>query len=163
MPHLRRQGGGRVVQLSSEGGQITYPSFSLYHATKWGIEGFVESVAQEVSPFGIDFIIVEPGPTATNFGAGLVRADSMNIYDETPVGALRRAFTQGSFAVKGDAARTVHAMISAADDEKPALRLILGSNAYNSISRALAQRLAALESQRGIAFSADPQLEKSQP
>jgi len=64
IPHLRRQGGGRIVQVSSEGGQIAYPSFSLYHATKWGIEGFIESVAQEVAPFGIDFIIVEPGRPA---------------------------------------------------------------------------------------------------
>jgi NAD(P)-dependent dehydrogenase (short-subunit alcohol dehydrogenase family) len=74
IPHLRRQGGGRIVQVSSEGGQIAYPCFSLYHATKWGIEGFIESVVQEVAPFGIDFIIVEPGPTGTNFGTSLVRA-----------------------------------------------------------------------------------------
>ena len=71
LPHLRRQGSGRIVQVSSEGGQIAYPGFSLYHATKWGIEGFVESVAQEVASFGIDFIIAEPGPTGTNFGASL--------------------------------------------------------------------------------------------
>ncbi len=50
LPHLRDQGGGRIVQVSSEGGQMAYPNFSLYHATKWGIEGFVESVAREVAP-----------------------------------------------------------------------------------------------------------------
>jgi len=50
IPHLRQQGDGRIVQVSSEGGQIAYPTFSLYHATKWGIEGFIESVAQEVAP-----------------------------------------------------------------------------------------------------------------
>jgi NAD(P)-dependent dehydrogenase (short-subunit alcohol dehydrogenase family) len=49
LPHLRAQGGGRIVQVSSEGGQVVYPAFSLYHATKWGIEGFVEAVAQEAS------------------------------------------------------------------------------------------------------------------
>jgi hypothetical protein len=80
----------------------------------------------------------------------------MKIYNETPVGAVRRAFTQGSFPVKGDAARAVDAMICAADTEKPALRLPLGSTAYNSISVALAQRLAAIEARREIAFSADP-------
>lgn len=52
---------------------MTYPGFSLYHATKWGIEGVVEAVAQEVEPFGIRFTLVEPGPTGTNFGAGLSR------------------------------------------------------------------------------------------
>jgi NAD(P)-dependent dehydrogenase (short-subunit alcohol dehydrogenase family) len=46
IPHLREQGGGRIVQVSSEGGQMAYPNFSLYHATKWGIEGFIESVAR---------------------------------------------------------------------------------------------------------------------
>lgn len=63
LPHLRAQRGGRIVQLSSAGGQVAYPNFSLYHATKWGIEGFVKAVAQEVRPFGVDFILVEPGPT----------------------------------------------------------------------------------------------------
>jgi NAD(P)-dependent dehydrogenase (short-subunit alcohol dehydrogenase family) len=78
LPHLRAQGGGRIVQVSSEGGQIAYPSFSLYHATKWGIEGFVEAVAQEVAPFGIAFTLVEPGPTGTNFAAGLEHARPMS-------------------------------------------------------------------------------------
>ena len=155
IPHLRRQGGGRIVQVSSEGGQIAYPGFSLYHATKWGIEGFIESVAQEVAPFGIDFIIVEPGPTGTNFGTSLVRAAPMDNYNDTPAGAVRRAFTEGTFTVKGDATRTVRAMIAAADGTKPALRLALGSTAYDSISRALAERLAAIETQREIAFAVD--------
>jgi hypothetical protein len=83
IPHLRRQGGGRIVQVSSEGGQIAYPSFSPSHPTKWGIEGFIESVVQEVAPFGIDFVIVESGPTGTNFGTSLVRAAPM---DMVPVG-----------------------------------------------------------------------------
>src|SRR5580700_6900114 len=155
IPHMRQQGGGRIVQLSSEGGQIAYPSFSLYHATKWGIEGFIESAAQEVAPFGIDFIIVEPGPTGTSFGASLVRPAPMEIYKDTPAGAVRRAIAEGSFAVKGDAGRTVDAMISAADRAQPSLRLALGSTAYNSISHALAKRLAAIEPQREVAFSAD--------
>lgn len=155
LPHLRQQGGGRIMQVSSEGGQITYPNFSLYHATKWGIEGFVEAVAKEVAPFGIDFIIAEPGPTVTNFGAGLVHGKPMDVYEATPAGDVRRAVASGSFDIKGDAARTVAAMIAAADMERPALRLALGSIAYRSISTALAERLAAIEAQRDVAFSAD--------
>jgi NAD(P)-dependent dehydrogenase (short-subunit alcohol dehydrogenase family) len=155
LPYLRRQGGGRIMQVSSEGGQIAYPNFSLYHATKWGIEGFVEAVAKEVAPFGIDFIIAEPGPTVTNFGAGLVHGEPMQVYHNTPAGEVRRAVNSGSFDIKGDAARTVAAMIAAADMAHPALRLALGSIAYQSISTALAERLAAIEAQRDIAFSAD--------
>lgn len=157
LPLLRRQGGGRIVQVSSEGGQIAYPGFSLYHATKWGIEGFVESVAQEVAPFGIDFIIAEPGPTGTNFGANLDRAEPLAAYEVTPAGAVRRAISDGSFAIKGDAARTVAAMIAAAESDAPPLRLALGSTAYASISQALFARLTALEAQRGVADSADRQ------
>jgi NAD(P)-dependent dehydrogenase (short-subunit alcohol dehydrogenase family) len=155
LPHLRAQGGGRIMQVSSEGGQIAYPGFSLYHASKWGIEGFVEAVSQEVAPFGIDFIIAEPGPTATNFREGAVHAEAMAVYDTTPAGQVRHAIRSGAFVLKGDAARTAAAMISAADSVKPELRLVLGSTAYNSISKALAERLASVESQRQAASSAD--------
>ena len=155
LPHLRRQGGGRIIQVSSEGGQIAYPNFSIYHATKWGIEGFIEAVAQEVAQFGIDFIIAEPGPTATNFAAGIVQAEPMSVYDGTPAGDVRRALDQGDFVIKGDAERTVAALIAVADEAKPALRLVLGSTAYNSISQALSQRLSLVEAQREIAFLAD--------
>jgi len=61
IPHLRAQGGGRIIQISTYGGQVAFAGNSLYHATKWGIEGFVESVAQEVAGFGIGMTIVEPG------------------------------------------------------------------------------------------------------
>lgn len=155
LPHLRRQGGGRILQVSSEGGQIAYPNFSVYHASKWGIEGFIESVAQETASFGIDFIIAEPGPTDTGFGANLVRAEPMDEYNNTPAGDIRRAIASGSFVLKGDAKRTASAMIAAADEKAPPLRLVLGSTAYESISHALAQRLTALEAQRAIAYSAD--------
>ena len=157
LPHLRRQGGGRILQVSSEGGQTAYPCFSLYHATKWGIEGFIESVAQEVNAFGIEFIIAEPGPTGTNFGTNLVVADATGIYAKTPAGDMRRAISDGSFVIRGDASRTVDAMIAAADSSEPPLRLTLGSTAYASISQALSARLAALEAQRETANFADRQ------
>ncbi len=155
LPHLRAQGGGRIVQVSSEGGQIAYPNFSLYHATKWGIEGFIESVAQEVAPFGIDFLIIEPGPTRTEFGTGLDHATPLPCYEKTPAGEVRRAIASGDFAIKGDALNTVRAMIAAAGEVNPPLRLALGSTAYASISHALTERLRALEAQKGVTFSAD--------
>jgi NAD(P)-dependent dehydrogenase (short-subunit alcohol dehydrogenase family) len=155
LPFLRRQGGGRIVQVSSEGGQIAYPNFSLYHATKWGIEGFVESVAKDVAPFGIDFVIVEPGPTSTQFGASLDHAAPMAEYDDTPAGEVRRAIASNTFAIRGDAARTVAAMIVAADSARPPLRLTLGAGAYGAIGAALGERLKMLEAQKDVAFSAD--------
>ncbi|MFT4510595.1 SDR family oxidoreductase [Caballeronia sp. 15711] len=155
LPHLRRQGGGRIVQVSSEGGQVAYPSFSLYHATKWGIEGFIESVAQEVASFGIDFVIAEPGPTATKFGAGIVMAPAIDAYAETPAGAVRRAVLERTFDIKGDAGRTVDALIATADSAKPPFRIALGSVAYTNLTRELARRLTEIEAQRDIAFGAD--------
>ncbi|MFF8975062.1 SDR family NAD(P)-dependent oxidoreductase [Streptomyces sp. NPDC014995] len=58
LPHLRAQGHGRIVQVSTAGGQTTYPNFSYYHSSKWGIEGFCETVAREIAPFGIGVTIV---------------------------------------------------------------------------------------------------------
>jgi NAD(P)-dependent dehydrogenase (short-subunit alcohol dehydrogenase family) len=155
LANLRQQGGGRIVQVSSEGGQIGYPGFSLYHATKWGIEGFVESVAKEVAPFGIDFIIAEPGPTATNFAQGLDRTEPMPCYEPTPAGDMRRALASGTFSIKGDALRTVEALIHTVDLPTPPLRLALGSTAYASIFQAMQDRLAELQCNKAVTFSAD--------
>ncbi len=155
LPHLRAQGGGRILQLASEGGQIAYPYFSVYHATKWGIEGFVEAVAQEVAPFHIAFTIVEPGPTATGFGAGLVSPPPMAVYDETPAGEMRRAVANHTLALTGDPDKMARAMIASVDRTPPPRRLTLGSTAYASIRAALADRLAALDAQKDIALSAD--------
>lgn len=155
LTRLRAQGGGRILHVSSEGGQIAYPNFSLYHATKWGIEGFIEAVAQEVAPFGIDFVIVEPGPTQTGFGAGLDHAAPLDVYDATPAGDVRRAIASGAFAIKGDAERTVDAMIVAADAGHATPRLALGSSAFEQIEKALTARLAVLRANRKIAYAAD--------
>jgi NAD(P)-dependent dehydrogenase (short-subunit alcohol dehydrogenase family) len=150
LPHLREQGGGRIVQVSSEGGQTAYPSFSLYHATKWGIEGFVESVAKEVASFGIRFTIVEPGPTQTSFGTSKVSPPAMALYADTPAGAMRRAAT---FAVKDDPVKVVKAMIDCIDQDSPRLRLTLGREAFERVRTSLAGRLAELDSQKEIAVS----------
>jgi NAD(P)-dependent dehydrogenase (short-subunit alcohol dehydrogenase family) len=155
LPHLRSQGGGRIVQVSSEGGQIAYPNFSLYHASKWGIEGFVEALAQEVAPFGIDCLLVEPGPTATQFGSGLDHAPVMPEYEDTPAGTVRRLVNARTFPIKGDAARTVDAMIRTIDSPQMPRRLPLGSSAWDNIASALNERQQALASQREIAYSAD--------
>ena len=155
LPHLRAQGGGRVLQLSSEGGQIAYPNFSYYHATKWGIEGFVEAVAQEVAPFGIEFTLVEPGPARTSFGGGLVHAPPLPEYEATPAGDVRRGVSDGSFAVTGDPAKMVDAMLDCVDQRPAPRRLTLGRKAYTQIRAALVERLAQLEAQQAVALSTE--------
>ncbi len=155
LPHLRAQGGGRVLQVTSEGGQIAYPNFSLYHASKWAMEGFVESVAQEVAPFGIAFTLVEPGPARTSFGQGLVSPPPMAVYDDTPAGAVRRAVAERSFAIYGDPAKMVRAMIDCADGAEAPRRLLLGRDSFDRVRAALVERLAALDRQREVALSTE--------
>jgi NAD(P)-dependent dehydrogenase (short-subunit alcohol dehydrogenase family) len=67
IPMMRRQGGGTIVQVSSMGGRVTFPLYSIYHATKWAVEGFSESLAFELRPFGIRMRLVEPGAIRTDF------------------------------------------------------------------------------------------------
>lgn len=155
LPHLRAQGGGRILQVSSEGGQIVYPGFSLYHATKWGIEGFVETVAREVAPFGIQFTLVEPGPARTNFGSGIVQPEPIAAYDGTPAHLTRDALFSGEWVVIGDPNRMADAMIAAGNETTPPLRLALGSTSYQTIRDALHKRLDELEAHRAITVSTD--------
>lgn len=150
LPHLRQQGGGRILQVSSEGGQIAYPNFSVYHATKWGIEGFVEAAAQEVAPFGITFTLVEPGPTKTDFARGLVRAEPTDVYDATPAGHVRRAIDSGDFELTGDPMKMSDAILDVAQKSPAPRRLALGSGSYASIRQALTERLAELDAQKDI-------------
>lgn len=155
LPHLREQGGGRILQVSSEGGQLAYPNFSLYHASKWGIEGFVEAVAQEVAPFGIQLTLVEPGPTRTNFGAALVSPSPMAVYEQTPAGDVRRAVASGAFALKGDPEKMAREMILVAASTLAPKRLLLGSDAYDRVHSALTERLTTLEQQQTQARSTE--------
>jgi NAD(P)-dependent dehydrogenase (short-subunit alcohol dehydrogenase family) len=155
LPHLRAHGGGRILQLSSAGGQITFPNFSVYHTTKWAIEGFIESVAQEVGRFNIEFTIVEPGAARTNFGRALNYAPPMAIYANTPAGEFRHAIAAAAFHTPGDPLKIANAMMDSVDRKPAPARLALGSDAYTLVRAALVKRLAALDAQKDIAFSTD--------
>lgn len=157
LPHLREQGGGTILQLSSMGGQFAYPGMSLYHASKWAIEGFLDSVGQEVAPFGIRTCLVEPGGGRTDFaGRSLMMAPAAEAYAGTPAAQVRaHAADRRTSAVAGDVRKMVRAMIDAADAEETPRRLLLGSDAYRLVHAALSDRLTSLEAQRDLAFSTD--------
>jgi NAD(P)-dependent dehydrogenase (short-subunit alcohol dehydrogenase family) len=156
-PYLRAQGGGKIQQLSSMGGQITFPGGSLYHLTKWAMEGFVDSYAAEVAPFGIQATIVEPGGGRTEFSSGsLVLAEPLDVYEDTPAGTLRRiAGERFPESIPGDPEKMAAAMIAAADEPVSPRRLLLGSDAWNLVTGALEQRLEAARAQRELALSTD--------
>jgi NAD(P)-dependent dehydrogenase (short-subunit alcohol dehydrogenase family) len=156
IPHLRSQGGGRIIQLSSYGGQVAFAGNSLYHATKWGIEGFVESVAQEVAGFGIGMTIVEPGGARTEFRYGSAQvARLMSIYDDTPAHAFLRMLDPANGLAAGDPARMAARIIESADQHPAPLRMVLGSQALDSTISTLRKRLADFETQTALAASTD--------
>ena len=151
VPYLRRQGGGRLMQVSSMGGHMAFPAFSLYHATKWGIEGFYEALAQEVAPFGIHTTLVEPGMIRTGFYEAATRVPMSEPYRGGPADRKPIPLEQ----MPGSQTRVVAAMIEAAQSENPPRRLLLGSDAYRLVTEALNERLATFERQRAVAFSTD--------
>jgi NAD(P)-dependent dehydrogenase (short-subunit alcohol dehydrogenase family) len=156
LPHLRTQGGGRIIQISSYGGQVAFPGNSMYHATKWGIEGFVESVCQEVASFGIGMTIVEPGGARTEFRYGSAQvADLMPIYDDTPAHSFLRMLDPKSGLAPGDPARMAARIIESVDVEPAPLRMVLGSQALEGTLAALRKRIASFEAQTGLAASTD--------
>ena len=151
LPHLRAQGGGRILQISSYGGQATNPGACLYHATKWGIEGFMESTARDVAPFGIEITIVEPGGARTEFRYGSLQlATPLPAYDETPAAVTRGARDRSRPPI-GDPAKMAARMIDSVGISPAPRRLVLGSDSYRFIHTALTERLAELETQQDTA------------
>jgi NAD(P)-dependent dehydrogenase (short-subunit alcohol dehydrogenase family) len=91
LPHLRAQRGGQIIGLSTYGGQVALPDGSLYHASKWGLEGFFDSIAQELAPFKIGVTIIEPGGARTNFRFGGAQLGTqMEAYKGTPAAMVTR-------------------------------------------------------------------------
>jgi NAD(P)-dependent dehydrogenase (short-subunit alcohol dehydrogenase family) len=134
LPQMRSQGSGTIVQMSSVGGQTTAPGFGAYCATKFALEGLTETLQEEVAPFGIRTIIVEPGA----FRTGLFRKDAayfsadMPEYEET-VGPTR-AYVRGEHLKQpGDPVLAARAILTALDSDNPPLRLVLGSDAIGNI------------------------------
>jgi NAD(P)-dependent dehydrogenase (short-subunit alcohol dehydrogenase family) len=156
LPHLRAQGGGRIIQMSTYGGQVAFPGNSMYHATKWGIEGFCESVAQEVAPFGIGLTIVEPGGARTEFRYGSAQvAELMPEYEGNPAHAFLALLDPANGLAPGDPARMATRIIESTDVEPAPLRIVLGSQALESTLAALRARVADFEMQRELAASTD--------
>lgn len=158
LPHMREQRGGRIIQISTYGGQATRPGASAYHASKWGIEGFMEALAGEVAPFGIGVTIVEPGGARTKFRSGSSRlATPMAAYDGTPAALVRGI--RDLPPPPGDPARMAGAIIDSADREPAPRRLVLGSDAYKFLHEALTTRLTELEAQKDTAGATDAPIE----
>ena len=156
IPHLRQQGGGRIIQISSSNVQAVYPTMGVYAATKWGIEGFFEGTIPEVAPFGIEVTLVEPGASRTNFASSSADAGKiLDVYDPTPAGDFRRMVASAGLAMFPGDPKIASAIIASADQSPAPKRLTLGSDAYALIHAALTERLADLEAQKELGHSTD--------
>ncbi len=133
LPGMRERGTGAIVQMSSFGGQVAYPGFSAYCATKFALEGYSEALAAEVGPLGIRVLIVEPGAFRTSFsGAGLVESAELPAYAGT-VGPTRRMIKGVDGAQPGDPAKAARAIRTALAADTTPLRLPLGDDAVDGI------------------------------
>ncbi|MCP4421565.1 MAG: SDR family oxidoreductase [Chloroflexi bacterium] len=130
LPHFRANNAGLFLNVSSIGGLITFPMVSMYHSTKWAVEGFSESLSYELGNLGIQVKIIEPGGVATDFGGrsmDFTMKEGLTDYNELA------ANVQAGFANSGLGASTAEflaeGIYAAATDGKTQLRYLIGSDA----------------------------------
>jgi NAD(P)-dependent dehydrogenase (short-subunit alcohol dehydrogenase family) len=135
LPYFREQRSGRFIQVTSIAGRIGPIGRAPYAAAKWGVEGFSETLAKEVEPFGVKVIIVEPGGFRTDFaGTSTVLQEGRSEYDAT-VGKAARFQREYNGKQPGDPARAAAAVLRLASEKNPPLRVVLGSDAFDAAER----------------------------
>lgn len=151
LPHMRERRRGCIVQITSVGGLSTSPGFGAYCAAKHALEAVSESLAAELSPFGVRVLIVEPGAFRTElFGSSFRTMPAMEAYAST-VGPVRDYRTQTAGKQVGDPAKAAKAIADAVAAETSPLRLPLGADAVEAIRGKLAAIKADVDSTERIA------------
>ncbi|WP_243773116.1 oxidoreductase [Actinomadura barringtoniae] len=139
LPYMRRQESGAIVQITSMGGRMSFPGVGAYSATKFALEGFSEALAQEVAPFGIKTLIVEPGAFRTGLHGGGMRMTAANPAYDDIVGPSRAQQADFDGKQPGDPAKAAAAIIDALEADNTPLRLVLGNDAADAITGSLDQ------------------------
>jgi NAD(P)-dependent dehydrogenase (short-subunit alcohol dehydrogenase family) len=130
--------------------------FPTQDTSKWGLEGFLDSIAQELAPFKIGVSIIEPGGARTNFRFGGAQLGmQLEAYKGTPAAMVHTMIKDTSRLPPGDPAQMAKVIIGSVDQDPAPKRIALGSDAYGAIHKALTDRLSALEAQSELAFSTD--------
>jgi NAD(P)-dependent dehydrogenase (short-subunit alcohol dehydrogenase family) len=158
LPILREQGSGWIVQVSSIGGLAAFPLTGLYHASKWALEGFSETLRQEVEPFGIKVLLVEPSGFRTDWaGASMDRAEPIEAYQGIDVIAQRRASQQeqNNGSQPGNPDLAAQALLHTLDLDDPPFRLLLGNVAYDVAIDRYETRLNEFRAGEKVARAAD--------
>jgi NADP-dependent 3-hydroxy acid dehydrogenase YdfG len=151
LPIMRAQRSGHIIQISSIGGVWAVPTVGLYHASKWGLEGFSQALASEVKGLGIRLTIVEPGGFATEFGTTSARlAQQLPAYDaaRATLANIRTA------SVPGDPKATVSALLRIVDAAEPPLRVFFGDAGLPMIKREYAERIGTWERWNDVSLEA---------
>ena len=157
LPVMRAARKGRIFNVSSLAGMRGTAFGSLYCASKFALEGFSESLAQEIAPFGILVTIVEPGPFRTDFlSAESIRfgARAVGDYDERRA-ALRASFEQRNGRQPGDPIKLAEAVVHLASEPEPPMRFVAGSIAFDSIRAKLVDMQSELEHWRPLSVGTD--------
>jgi NAD(P)-dependent dehydrogenase (short-subunit alcohol dehydrogenase family) len=158
LPILRAQGSGWIVQVSSIGGLAAFPLTGIYHASKWALEGFSESLRQEVAPFGIKVLMVEPSGFRTDWaGASMDRADPIDAYQQVEAISDRRSAQreENNGAQPGNPDLAARALLDTLDREDPPFRLLLGNIAYDVAVDRYQSRLEEFRAGEQVARGAD--------
>lgn len=153
IPQFRKQKSGAIVNISSLGGQLSYPGFGAYSASKFALEGISEALAAELAPFGIKVLIVEPGQFRTELaGAAMKHMPEIEAYKDT-VGKIRDfAKTMGG-TQEGDPLKAAAAIDKALNAETTPLRLQLGKDAIDAIRQHSATLLKDLAEWEPVALN----------
>lgn len=130
VPVLRRQGGGRIIQVSSLGGRVGSPGMTAYQSAKWAVGGFSEALATEVAPLGIKITVLEPGGMRTDWGGASMTTPPISEPYEATVGASARAMADFEKHANSDPAKVAGLVLTVAELDEPPLRLLAGSDAY---------------------------------
>lgn len=129
LPVMRAQRDGHVIQISSIGGRRGSPGLGAYQAAKWAVGGFSEVLAREVGPLGIRVTCVEPGGMRTDmFSASMLASPVAPHYAPTIEAGVRKTFGDPNNA-RSDPAKVARALLKIADEPRPPLHLLLGSDA----------------------------------
>lgn len=156
LPVLRRQGGGRIIQVSSVGGRMATAGLSAYQAAKWAVGGFSEVLAKEVAPLGIKVTILEPGGMQTEWAGASMRVPPVSEPYQATVGAMARIHGEHAAApALGDPAKVARVVLAVADMDDPPLRLLLGSEAYAYATAAGRARAEADAAWHDLSVSTD--------
>jgi NAD(P)-dependent dehydrogenase (short-subunit alcohol dehydrogenase family) len=138
LPIMRTQGSGHIIQVSSIGGISAFPAIGAYHASKWALEAFSQSLSLEVAGFGIHVTLIEPGGFATDW-----RGPSAKHSEENPAYAEIRANRNATPAgTPGDPTATRSAILKVVDAEKPPLRIFFGKAPLGIATKEYESRLA---------------------